>query len=187
MKSAKLFLFGMYLHLLLSIVAPIGILYLCWEQQRWTAPAVLLLVFYLAMIGVVQILGWICVGSAVAAYRRNRADRLRKGWKLLKLWSIPFYVVNFIYSLFAWFILVGASRGILFVLVPIPIVITCLMIVQSGCVGICYIMYLRKQPENGGKPSGVHYVLQLLSVLDVISTIVILRKFKPENAASPIS
>lgn len=184
MKSAKLFLFGMYLHLLLSIACPIGILYFGLEAQAWTPPAVMLLLFYLAMIAVVQIVGWICVGCAAAAYRRNRADQLRQGWKLLKLWSIPFYMLNFLYSLFAWFILVGASRGILFLLIPIPIAITCLMIVQSGCVGICYIMYLRKQPENGGKPFGMHYVFQLLSVLDIISTIVILRKFKPENTTA---
>ena len=32
MKTAKLFLAGMYVHLLLSAAAPIGILYLGWEK-----------------------------------------------------------------------------------------------------------------------------------------------------------
>lgn len=175
MRSAKLFLFGMYLHLCLSVAVPLGILY--FSADGWNAAGIGLLFGYLAMIIAVHIVGWIAVGMAAEAYHQNQWEKLRSSWRLLKLNSIPFYVLNFLYSVFAWFVLTAASRGILIVLVPIPIIITCLMIVQSGCVGIYYIMYLRKQPENGGKPAAVHYVLQLLSVLDLISTIVILRKY----------
>lgn len=175
MKSAKLFLYGMYFHLFLSIVVPIGIL--VFSSNGWNSVGIGLLLFYLAMIAVVQIIGWVCVGMAIAAYRQNKGEKLRNGIRILKFYSIPFYVVNFLYSFFAWFVLVGASRGILILLVPIPIIITYLMIFQSGCVGICYIMYLRKQPENQGKPNGVHYALQLIPVLDIIGTIMILRKW----------
>lgn len=175
-RSAKIFLIGMYLHLILSIAVPAGILY--FSDGGWNGIGIGLLVFYLLMIAAVQITGWVCVAMGVIACRRNKAAELRQSWKLLKLWSIPFYVLNFIYSYLAWFVLVGASRGILLILVPIPIMLTCLMVVQSGCVGVCYILLLRKR--DGYRPSGIHYVLQLLSVVDVISTIILLKSSKED-------
>lgn len=175
-KSAKLFLSGMYLHLLLSFAVPMGIMHLC--SDGWNSAGIGLLVFYAVMICAVNISGWVCAGMAIYAYRRGKSEELRRSLKLLKLGSIPFYLLNFAYSFAVWGLLVGASRGMMFFLVPIPVFITCLMIFQSGCVGICYVKCLRNQPENGLKPSGVHYIMQLVSVLDIISTAVILRKYK---------
>lgn len=177
MKTAKLFLTGMYLHLILSAVTPIGIIL----AGEWNLVSYGLFFFYLLMIGVMQLTGWICAGCSVAAYRRGDGVKLRKSVKILKLYSIPFYLLNFIISFVYWFFILAGSRGILFFLIPIPIAITCLIIFQTGCVGICYIMYLRKQPENHKKPSGIHYLMQLVSVLDVISTIYIFRKY-PQQA-----
>ena len=99
----------------------------------------------------------------------------------MKLRSIPFYIVNFIYSFLVWFVLIGASRGILVLLAPIPVIVTCSMVVQSGIYGICVILALRKMPEYGGRPTAVHYVLQLMSVLDLISTVVILKRYRIQN------
>ncbi len=175
MKSAKLFLIGMYVHLFLSIIIPISILYFCFDG--WDILGIGLLLFYLFMIVVVQIMGCVCFVMAIDAYRKNEWDKLFSGWEKLKLGAIPFYVINFLYSFIAWFILVGASRGILILLVPIPIIITCLMIVQSGGVGIFYIMYLRKHLEYNKRPSNIHYIMQVLSVFDIISTIIILKKY----------
>lgn len=167
----------MYLHLVLSAVTPIGILL----AGEWNLVSYGLLFFYLLMIAVMLIAGWICVGCSVAAYRMGYGEKLRKSIKLLKLCSIPFYLLNFIVSFVYWFFIVAASRGILFFLIPIPIAITCLLIFQTGCVGICYIKHLRKQPENQKKPSGIHYLMQLVSVLDVISTICIFRKYAADG------
>lgn len=163
----------MYLHLALSAVTPIGILL----TGEWNIVSYGLFFFYLLMIVVMQLIGWICVGCSAAAYRGGYGETLKKSVKLLKLYSIPFYLLNFMVSFVYWFFILAGSRGILFFLLPIPIAITCLIIFQTGCVGICYIMYLRKQPGNQRKPSGIHYVMQLISILDVISTIYIFRKY----------
>lgn len=176
MKTAKVFLIGMYVHFLLSVAIPAGIFFFC-QETGWNAAGIGLLAFYLLEIVVVHVLGWVTVSMAGTAYRRGEFEKLKSGWKLLKLSSIPFYILNFIYSFLVWFILVGASRGILIIFVPIPIIITCLLIVQSGCVGVLYIKYLRKQPGENGRPHGIHYLLQMVSVLDVISTLVILKKY----------
>jgi len=173
MKIARVFLTAMYLHLALSIALPIVLL----GQGAWNTVSVAALVTYLVTVAAVQILGWVCVGTGVYACQKGKTEKLKRGWRLLKLGAIAFYILNFIYSFLLWFALVGASRGVMIFLVPIPVFFTCMLIVQSGCLGCCYIRYLRKQPENGGKPAGIHYLLQLISVLDVVSTIVLLKKY----------
>ncbi len=180
MKSAKVFLVGMYVHLFLSVLTPAIVLLFC--KDGWNVLGVGVLLFYFAMIFAVHIAGWICVVRAVNVYHHNQTDLLRSGWRLLKLYTIPFYVLNFLYSFLVWFVLIGASRGIMFLLVPIPIIITCSMIFQSGCVGICYIMHVRDTAEDGSKPSKIHYLFQILGVVDVISTIYLLCRYGREKA-----
>lgn len=181
MRSAKIFLVGMYIHIFLSIAVPVSMIVL--KDQCWSGVGIGLLLVYLLMAGAVQLLGWISAGMAVSAYRSGEWEKLIKGWKLLKFWSIPFYVLNFIYSFFAWFALVGASRGLLIFLVPIPVLFTCSMIVQSGIYGVCVVKYLRRIPEkaagpgDGCRPSPVHYALQLVSVLDIVSTVILVKKY----------
>ena len=68
MRTAKLFLAGMYLHLLLSVVTPVGILYLGWAGAGWNRFNGGLLLFYLAMLLLVQLLGWSSAGASILAY-----------------------------------------------------------------------------------------------------------------------
>ncbi|WP_300862729.1 DUF6652 family protein [uncultured Oscillibacter sp.] len=173
MKTAKLFLAGMYVHLLLSAAAPIGILYLGWEKKGWNRSNAALLLSFLLMTGLVQLLGWIHAGASISAYRRNDMARLRSGWRMLKLGAIPFYILNFIWSSLAWGALVAASRGTLLPLVPIPIGVTWLMVIQSGVTGWLYIRCLR---ESGEDAAMLHSVCQFIPVLDVSSTLLLLRR-----------
>ena len=173
MKTAKLFLAGMYVHLLLSAAAPIGILYLGWEKKGWNRSNAALLLSFLLMTGLVQLLGWIHAGASISAYRRNDMARLRSGWRMLKLGAIPFYILNFLWSVLAWGALVAASRGTLLPLVPIPIGVTWLMVIQSGVTGWLYIRCLR---ESGEDAAMLHSVCQFIPVLDVSSTLLLLRR-----------
>ena len=173
MKTAKLFLAGMYIHLVLSVAAPIGILYLGWGGAGWGRSNSMLLLVYLLAIGMVQLLGWISVGAAVSAYRRNDMACLLSGWRTLKLGAIPFYILNFLWSVLAWGAIAAASWGIFLLLVPIPIGITWLMVIQSGFTGWLYIRCLR---ESGEDAAVLHSVCQFLPVLDVLSTLLLLRR-----------
>ena len=185
MKSAKVFLWAMYVHLVFSIAVPVGIVLSCIDEG-WDAVGIVLVLPYWLETVAVQIIGWVCAGLAVVTYRKGQWEKLFLGWKRLKVRSIPFFVINFIYSVLVWFILVGGSRGILILLVPIPIIYTCTLVFQSGCVGICYIKYLRKHLEDSVRPSGIHYVLQLLAVADLVSTAVILKKYGKERLKNSV-
>lgn len=170
----------MYFHLLCSIAVPVILWNFCLDG--YNAVGIGAILFYILEIVIVHILGWVCIGCAASAYFQNKEAALKKGWKLLKLSSIPFYAVNFIYSAFIWFLLIGASRGIFLLLLPILFCITCLMVFQGGCVGICHIMLMRRQcmknnPDGmPSAPSPVHYLLQLIPVLDIISTVILLHR-----------
>ena len=181
LKSAKLFFIGLHIHLILSILV-IVVLFI----DQWGTLGTSFFGFYLFMIAVVVIIGWIMVIMAALANKKQKYDELKKAWKLLKLGSIPFYIVNFFYSFFVWFVLVAASRGIFIIFVPIPIMLTCTFIFQSGCVSAFYINILRHNmmmnmpasPYLYQNISGIHYLLQFIPVLDVISTFLILDKCK---------
>lgn len=173
MKTAKLFLAGMYAHLILSVAAPLGILYLGWGGAGWNRSNGSLLLVYLLGIGLVQLLGWASAGAAVLAYRRNDMARLRAAWRTLKLGAVPFHILNFLWSVLAWGALTAASRGVFLLLVPIPIGLTWLMIIQSGVTGWLYIRCLR---ESGEDAAILHSVCQFIPVLDVLSTLLLLRR-----------
>ncbi len=142
--------------------------------------------FYLIMVAAVEVTGIVCAALAIVACRRGECEKLRKAVALLKLWTIPFYILNFGYSVIAWFVIVLGTRGAGILFLPIPIVVTCMMVVSSGCVGCAYVKCLRKSTDvkaggkngmpdgRGYRPSGIHYVLQLITIADVISAIIIL-------------
>ena len=134
MKSAKCFLAGMYLHLALSVAVPIGVPLLAGRENGWNSLCTGLLLLYLAAVLLVQLAGWACAVSAWRAARRGEAGLLRTWWLFLKLCSIPFYILNFLWSVFVWGLFIMASRGILFALLPIPVGFTCLTVVQASSI-----------------------------------------------------
>ena len=132
----------------------------------------------------VQVVGCLSAATAVKMYIKSEYDPLKKSWLLLKLKTIPFYIFNFIYGLAYTVVLIGASRGlVVMAVIPIlfPIWYTCAFIVQSGFFGAANVAVLRKR--HGDSISLIHYVLQFIPVLDVISTIILLKKIKKLDAA----
>lgn len=134
-----------------------------------------MLLAHLGAAVLVQALGWVCIWCAWQAYYQGKGDALRRTWKLLKLGAVPFYVLNFLWSGFCWLMLVGASRGLMIFFVPIPIIFTCLLVLQSGCVAHRYLRWLIERP--GGQQGITSFLtfLQFVPVLDILSTVLLLK------------
>lgn len=183
MKSARVFLIGMYVHLAASVVFPVAIFFVC-GGTGWNSLGIGLLLAYLLEVIAVQLAGWAAVVCAVRLGRREEMRKLRQGWRLLKFASIPFFIANFFYSALVWFLLTAASRGLFGLLIPIPVFITWQMVFQSGCVGWCWLKALRRGSEEALRPGGCHYLWQVLPVADVIDTAALLRRYRdlPEPA-----
>lgn len=187
MKSAKVFLIGMYVHFAASVAFPVAIFFAC-AGSGWTPLGVGLLIAYLLEVAAVQLAGWAAVVCAIRLSRRREMGKLRQGWRLLKFASIPFFIANFFYSALIWFLLTAASRGLFGFLIPIPVWITWQMIVQSGFVGWRWLKQTRLELEDGPRPGKLHYLWQILPVTDVIDTAVLLRRYRelPEPAGAEV-
>mgnify|MGYP001096319088 CR=1 FL=1 len=172
--SAAAFFAAMHLHLAASIAAPVGVI--ATASQRWEGPAGELLLAHLSAAALAQLAGWVCVFCAWRAYCQGRGDALRWAVRLLKLYTIPFYLINFAWSVLCWAMLVGASRGILILFVPIPVLFSCLLVVQSGCVAYCCLRWAAERP--GGRPvlGGVWRLLLFVPVLDLFGAVLLLRQ-----------
>ena len=138
-----------------------------------------LILFFIAT----QVVGWIAAVTAIKMYLNSETENLDNSWKLLKLKTVPFYILNFAVCFMVGFGLTLATAGFLSFIIIIMIIYTCTFIVQSGFFGAANIILLRRK-YGKEQISAIHYLLQFISVLDVISTIILLRKTKKLNAAS---
>lgn len=179
MKLVKTFFVMLYVQLVLQYgIIPVMFLGMddTGEFKIWTH-------FYFAVVLIsfvaVQVVGCISAVSAVKMHLNSEHEVLKESWLLLKLKTIPFYILNFIYGLAYIIGIIGASRGLV-VMAVIPILIpiwyTCAFIVQSGFFGAANVAFLRK--EYGDRISAIHYVLQFVPVLDVVSTLIVRKKVK---------
>ena len=74
--------------------------------------------------------------------------------------------------------IVVAIAGV--VLAFVLVFATCLVIAATGAYGIAFVkLYNEMYPEN--QISKMHYILQVLPCLDVVSSIILLRKYKISN------
>lgn len=173
MKTARAFLIMMYLHLVLSVATPVVVV-VSGQYRELEQLGFVLFVAYMAELVLLPVLGFVTAGAGIRHCRRDEGEQLEKGWMLLKFGSVPFYLLNFLVCCVAMALVIGASRGLLIFLIPIPVGYTCLLIAQSGCLGACLVYLLRKREA---RPSPLHYVLQFLPLLDFVSGLVLLKKY----------
>lgn len=177
MKAVKAFFVMLYIQLALQYcIIPI-VLFGLDEDGEFRVWTYFYFIVTLLSFVAVQIVGCVCAVSAVKMHMKSESEALEKSWILLKIKTIPFYVLNFIYGLAYAVTLIGASRGmvVLFIFpLLIPIWYTCAFIVQSGFFGAANVAMLRK--KYGDNISLIHYVFQFIPVLDVLSTIILKSK-----------
>lgn len=116
---------------------------------------------------------------AIGLYKTNDADGLRRGMKQMKLASIPYFVVNFIYFAALALLAMVASRGIVLV-TPIPLIFVLVMIFTyvimlfTSIYGIVYLAWLKKSGAIKLAPMVAHIIMQMIFVLDIIGTVLLL-------------
>lgn len=180
MKLIKAF----FVMLHLQLVLPLALLVI----EGVTSEKLTVISYITSALGVlffiaVQVIGWMCAVLAVKMFMQSQTEQLSKAWVLLKIKTVPFYILNFAVCFMVGFGLTLATAGFLSFIIIIMIIYTCTFIVQSGFFGAANIILLRRK-YGKEQISAIHYLLQFISVFDVISTIILLRKTKKLNAAS---
>lgn len=185
MKAVKAFFVMLYIQLALQFCIFPALIFgtneATGETKIW---AIIFFVVLAISFIAVQIVGCLSAAAAVKMYIKSEYDPLKKSWLLLKLKTIPFYILNFIYGVIYVIVLIGASRGlVVMAVIPIllPIWYTCAFIVQSGFFGAANVAMLRK--KYGDNISLIHYVLQFIPVLDVLSTVILKSKCRKLQTA----
>lgn len=132
-------------------------------------------------ISIIAIIGFAIadIFYCVKQYKNGEFNKLRDGMKKIKLVTIPCYFVNYgiciILCLMLLLTIVASLVGVFMAF--LFTVITCLVIAATGAYGISLIKLYNK--TNPNQPiNKIHCVLQLLPCVDVISTILILKKIK---------
>lgn len=173
MKLVKTFFVMLYVQL----VAPLlSLLFVDFVGEKSQFLAVVSEIFTLVFFAFVQFLGVACAIWAIKMYLNSEKEDLSKAWILLKIKTIPFYLINFVICFVVGISLTVATAGLLVIINIIMIWYTCAFIVQSGFFGAANVAFLRK--EYGDRISAIHYVLQFVPVIDVVSTLIVRKKVK---------
>jgi hypothetical protein len=119
-------------------------------------------------------------------YKNREYNSLRKYMKVRKLGVIPYFVLNFVIYFLLFTLFFAASRGlILFTPIPLifllPIFFTYLTVLFTSSYGIGFVAIINKEKRLKNGKLIIHVLLQLCFILDVISTIILLMKYKDEQ------
>lgn len=182
MKISKIFVGVIYLYLL-TMLAPIYLFYIEIDSDDIDCTNINISLFLFVISALlVLVTALISLISAVILYKKDKYIMLKKSMIAVKLWTIPFYIINFILCALICIAVTMGLRGMGIIFVPIPIAFTCTVIFLTGFYGVFYVKYLRHNISLEKPPTRIHYFLQLIPVLDIADTIYLLTKFKTAEA-----
>jgi hypothetical protein len=112
--------------------------------------------------------------------KQRERKKLKKSAEIVKLASIPFWIINFLVLSLSAFAAIIATRGFGIVFLPIFILITYIALLGTSVFSISYIRLLYKEKEIGFAQMTIHIILQLCFVSDIIG-IIYLKKTIPKK------
>jgi hypothetical protein len=121
------------------------------------------------------------VGSLVHVVRsavRGETELLGRQASVLKMVSIPWFVINFLVN-FLFFSLFGiVSRGLIIFFIPAAVFITWCVMMGSTIYSLGYLILLKKEKRIEIPAMVFHGWLQLMFMTDVIGILVLRRQMK---------
>lgn len=182
MKYVRNALIGLYVNLLLIIFFWICLFSgLVNDDMGWKQ---LTLIMFIVISGVLNMIFAITnIINTYKLYKRREFDVLRKYMKAIKFGAIPYFILNFLFFVLLFMLFAAATRGIMLVtpmplLFLIPIFFTYLSVLFTSSYGIGYAAIMHKERKLKTGKLVIHIILQLCFVIDVLDTIVLLRKYK---------
>ena len=178
MKKIALFLVSLYLNLLFSF-GYIGLIVVDLSKKNIISDLLKngYYITWLSIVILLLILSIINLISAIKLFIQKDVILLRKSMILIKLASIPFFIFNFIFFVVVLFVFVVASRGLGIILVPIPIIITYLILLVTSTYSILFIIILKRFKIISNKSAIINIIIQLIFVLDMIGVLFLLKNY----------
>lgn len=185
MKLVRNTLIGLYVNLFAIILLIVSLLYGAIKSNMGKGTKWILIGLVVISIVSNVIFAIINVVNTCLLYKNKEYNSLRKSMKTLKLGTIPYFILNFIFYFLLAVLFFMASRGIIiFTPVPLllilPVFFTYLTVLFTSCYGIGFIAIAYKEKKLDGVKLIIHVLCQICFILDVVSTIILLSKYKAE-------
>ena len=132
------------------------------------------------------VLSLLHLAKAVRHLANGEAAPLRQGMRAMKLGSIPYFLLNFLYFILLAIVLLMGTRGLV-IMTPIPLLfgvvvgMTYLVMLGNSVYGVCYVFHLRNQSRITNGKAVLHIILHGIFVLDILDTIILLARHKEHN------
>lgn len=186
MKFIRNALWGLYVNLFMIILLLFSSFYELIENGavgwiQWLLLALIVISGILNLIFAVK-----NIINTCRLYKNGEYNSLRKYMKVLKLGSIPYFVLNFAIYFLLFMVLFAATHGVLvatpipFLFLP-PILFAYLTVLFTSSYGIGFLAIIKKEKRLKSRSLIIHVLLQLCFVLDIISTIILLIRYKVEQ------
>jgi hypothetical protein len=137
-----------------------------------------LFIAFICIIILFIVFGMINIIYSIKCGLKREYKKLEKYMKILKLSSIPYFIINFICIGLFVVVLLAASRGFGIVYLPIPFILTWFVVVVTSSYGIVELIVLFGKKDISIKNFILYIILQLCFVIDIISTFWILKQIK---------
>ena len=186
MKFVRNTLLGLYVNLFIVILLLVRLLQELTINNAESPIQRLLIIAMVISLILNVIFAVINIINTIRLYKNREYNSMRTYMKVLKLGSIPYFVLNFIIYFLLFMLFFAASRGlIMFTPTPllflIPIFFTYLNVLFTSFYGLGFIATISKEKKLSKGKMLIHVLLQLCFVLDVISTIILLREYKVDK------
>lgn len=142
--------------------------------NKW--PIIFLLWFILFLV-----ISLVNIISLIFDSKNNNLETLFNKMKRIKLGLISYWVLNFIFYIPISTILLVIGHGFGFLIVPIFIFASYIVLILTSLFSITYLYQLRKNNTISKKQFIINTILQLIFVIDIIDTIYIIRKWGKPN------
>lgn len=183
MKLIRNTLFCLYVNLFMVILLLVSLFWGLLSNNmgnwvQWLSFSILVLSGILNVIFAVK-----NILSTLELYRNNEYNGLRRHMRVIKFGLIPYFIFNFIIYFLLFMLLLAASHGI-FLFSPIPLIFvipgffTYLTVLFTSSYGIGFLLILNKGKLINKKRLLIYILLQFCFILDEISTVILLVKYK---------
>ncbi len=185
MKKAVPLLITYYLNFVVLLVLLLFMYFNVDKQNSddtfWLLLIVLYALWFLVFIGSLVRL----IAGSIKELRNNDTKALIASVKLLKLASIPYFIINFALCAIIGLLFVVVSRGLGLIFLPIPVVLTWLTMLSTSMSSLFLLAALRKNRAATAGYVMKHAILQLFFVIDIISALFIVKRARAFLAKLP--
>lgn len=182
MKKIKIFITALYLNNIILTTIIGFIIYSIIRKiddysmfYNITIPVIIIWIICFLVLAILNLI------SSLKLFYKEDLNSFDKSVRLLKLFTIPFFILNFILlgSLTIGFVAISHGFGIFFI--PVPFIITYCILIVTSFYSILYILLLWKKNKINNTEFLIIFILQFCFILDIISIIYLLKKIKLLN------